>query len=52
MKVALEARKVAESGLSAAIAVSTVASLRQAKRDKLPRKELVYVIDYNDDEMR
>ena len=52
MKVALEARKGAESGLSAAIAVSTLASLRRAKRDKVPRKELVYVIDYNDNEMR
>ena len=52
MKVALESRKGAESGLSAAIAVSTLASLRRAKRDKVPRKELVYVIDYNDDEMR
>ena len=52
MKVVLEARKGAESGLSTAIAVSTLASLRRAKRDKVPRKELVYVIDYNDDEMK
>ncbi len=52
MKVALEARNGTESGLSAAIAVSTLASLRRSKRGKVPRKELVYVIDYNDDEMR
>ena len=52
MKVTLEARKGKESGLSAALAVSTLASLRQSKRDKVPRKELVYVIDYNDNEMR
>ncbi len=52
MKMALEARKGTESGLSAALAVSTLESLRQAKRDKVPRKELVYVIDYNDNEMR
>ena len=52
MKMALEARKGEESGLSATIAISTVASLRRAKRDKVPRKDLVYVIDYNDDEMR
>jgi hypothetical protein len=45
MKVALEARKGTESGLSAALAVSTLASLRQTKRDKVPRNELVYVID-------
>ena len=52
MKMALEARKGEESGLSATIAISTVASLRRAKRDKVPRKDLVYVIDYNNDEMR
>ncbi len=39
MKVALETRKGAESGLSATIAIATVASLRRAKRDKVPRKD-------------
>jgi hypothetical protein len=52
MKLALESRKGTESALSTALAVSTMASLRRTKRDKVPRKELVYVIDYNDDEMR
>ncbi len=52
MKVALEARNGKESELSTALAVSTLASLRRAKRDKASRKELVYVIDFNDDEMR
>jgi len=52
MKAALESRKGTESALSVALAVSTMASLRRAKRDKMPRKELVYVIDYNDNEMR
>ena len=51
MKAALEARKGTESELSTALAFSTLASLRRAKRDKVPRKELVYVIDYNDDEI-
>ena len=52
MKVALEARKGKESELSTTIAAATLASLRRSKRDKVPRKDLVYVIDYNDDEMR
>ena len=38
MKAALEARKGTESGLSTALAVSTLASLIRAKRDKVPRK--------------
>ena len=52
MKVALEARKGKEIDLSTTIAAATLASLRRSKRDKVPRKDLVYVIDYNDDEMR
>ena len=52
MKVALEARNGKKSELSTTIAAATLASLRRSKRDKVPRKELVYVIDYNDDEMR
>ena len=38
--------------VSTTIAAATLASLRRSKRDKVPRKDLVYVIDYNDDEMR
>ena len=52
VKAALEARKGTQSALSTALAVTTVALLRRAKRDKVPRKELVYVIDYNDNKMR
>ena len=52
MKVALEARNGTESELSTTIAAATLASLRRSKRDKLARKDLVYVIDYNDNEMR
>ena len=52
MKIALEARKATDSNLSSVMAAATLASLRRAKRDKVPRKELVYVIDYDDDKMR
>ena len=52
MKVALEARNGKESDLSTTIAAATLASLRRSKWDKVPRKDLVYVIDYNDDQMR
>ena len=52
MKLALEARNGTENALSTTIAAATLASLRRDKRDKVPRKDLVYVIDYNDDEMR
>ena len=38
MKAALDARNGTESALSTALAVTTLASLRQAKRDKVPRK--------------
>ena len=52
MKSALESRNGTDTALSTSIAVSTLASLRRSKRDKVARKDLVYVIDYNDDEMR
>ncbi len=32
--------------------IRTLASLRRNKRDKVPRKDLVYVIDYDDEKMR
>ena len=52
MKIALEARKSTDDNLSSVMAAATLASLRRDKRDKVPRKDLVYVIDYDDDKMR
>ena len=52
MKIALEAWNRTESDLFTTIAAATLASLRRSKRNKVARKDLVYVIDYNDDEMR
>ena len=52
MKIALEARKATNDNLSSVMAAATLASLRRDKRDKAPRKDLVYVIDYDDDKMR
>ena len=52
MKVAIEARSATKDNMSSVIAAATLASLRRTKRDKVPRKDQVYVIDYDDDEMR
>jgi len=52
MKVAIEARNATNDNMSSVIAAATLASLRRTKRDKVPRKDQVYVIDYDDDEMR
>jgi hypothetical protein len=52
MKVAIKARNATKDNMSSVMAAATLASLRRTKRDKVPRKDLVYVIDYDDDEMR
>jgi len=52
MKAAIEARSATSDNISSVIAAATLASLRRTKRDKVPRKDQVYVIDYDDDEMR
>ena len=45
MKIAIEARKATNKNLLSVMAAATLASLRRNKRDKVPRKDLVYVID-------
>ena len=52
MKTAIAARKATNDNLLSVMAVATLASLRRNKRDKVPRKYLVYVIDYDDNKMR
>ena len=52
MKIAIEARKATNNNLSSVIAAATLASLQRNKRDKVPRKDLVYVIDYDSNKMR
>ena len=52
MKIALKARKATNDNLSSVMAAATLASLRRDKRDKVPRKDLAFVIDYDDDKMR
>ena len=43
MKIAIAARKTTNDNLSSVMAAATLASLRRDKRDKVPRKDLVYV---------
>ncbi len=52
MKIAIKARNATSDNLSSVMAAATLASLRRNKRDKVPRKDLVYVINYDDDKMR
>ena len=52
MKAAIVSRQGKEDSIASVIAVATMASLRRAKRDKVPRKDLVYVIDHDDEQMR
>ena len=52
MKAAIASRQGTEESTASVIAVATMASLQRAKRDKVPQKDLVYVIDHDDEQMR
>ena len=52
MKAAIANRQEQEGSLASVLAAATLALLRRGKQDKVTRKDLVYVIDHEDDEMR
>jgi hypothetical protein len=52
MKAAIASRQGQEDSIASVLAVATMASLQRAKRDKMSQKDLVYVIDHNDNQMR
>ena len=49
MKAAIASRQGQRDSI---LTVATMALLQRAKRDKVPRKDLVYVIDHNNKQMR
>jgi hypothetical protein len=52
MKAAIVSRQGQEDSIASVLAVATMASLRISKQDKMPQKDLVYVIDHDNKQMR